>query len=308
MLKFCKLLIALLVACMLTTACSKPQVEKKAAIAVVDIEQAIKVHALYPEYKKSEQLIETLEQTRSKQQEIAKKQMSGLDAIISKGVENRDNFNQAMMVAKMTEMEALAKIELMEIQEKVKKELQPDFEKREQGIREYYKVPIFNLRAKLSIVKLKPEERDKLLEELNVLETEQLQRLNEVEREKMTIVRARTQNQEMAIIKRLSETASGTYQKMINGSNTQAADMDDKMGKLAEEWQKTLFNLQQEIDNQKNKQDLIYQKMYQDLEAAAGKIAQAKGYEIVMRDVKVNINAIDITQEIKEELVKYSSK
>lgn len=293
---------------MLTTACSKPQVEKKAAIAVVDIEQAIKVHALYPEYKKSEQLIETLEQTRSKQQEIAKKQMSGLDAIISKGVENRDNFNQAMMVAKMTEMEALAKIELMEIQEKVKKELQPDFEKREQGIREYYKVPIFNLRAKLSIVKLKPEERDKLLEELNVLETEQLQRLNEVEREKMTIVRARTQNQEMAIIKRLSETASGTYQKMINGSNTQAADMDDKMGKLAEEWQKTLFNLQQEIDNQKNKQDLIYQKMYQDLEAAAGKIAQAKGYEIVMRDVKVNINAIDITQEIKEELVKYSSK
>ena len=308
MLKFCKLLIALLVACMLTTACSKPQVEKKAAIAVVDIEQAIKVHALYPEYKKSEQLIETLEQTRSKQQEIAKKQMSGLDAIISKGVENRDNFNQAMMVAKMTEMEALAKIELKEIQEKVKKELQPDFEKREQGIREYYKVPIFNLRAKLSIVKLKPEERDKLLEELNVLETEQLQRLNEVEREKMTIVRARTQNQEMAIIKRLSETASGTYQKMINGSNTQAADMDDKMGKLAEEWQKTLFNLQQEIDNQKNKQDLIYQKMYQDLEAAAGKIAQAKGYEIVMRDVKVNINAIDITQEIKEELVKYSSK
>ena len=308
MLKSGKLLIVLLVVCMLTTACNKQQAEKKDVIAVVNIEQVIKAHALYPEYAKSEQLIVTMERTKAKQQEVAKKQMSGLDTIISKGMENRDSFNQALMVAKMTEMEALAKMELVELQEKVKKELQPSFAKREQDIRDYYKVPLFNLRAKLSIVKLKPEERDKLIEELNVLETEQAQRLGEVEQEKMAIVKSRTKDQEMAIIKRLSETASGTYQKMLSGSNAQTAEMDEKMNKLAEEWQKTLFNLQQEIDNQKNKQDLIYQKMYQDLESAAGKVAQAKGYGIVLRDVKVNIKAVDITQEIKEELVKYNSK
>lgn len=309
MLKSCKLLILLLVACLLTVACSKPKVvQQEAVMAVVDVAQALPGHVLYTEYTKTEQMINNLEKTKVRQQELAQKQVMGLSELVSKGVENKQSFDQALMAAKVMELEALAKMELVVAQEAVKKELKPSFDKKEQEIRDHYKIPMFNIRANLSIVKLKPEERNKILAELEALETEQAQRLNALEQEKIKIVKERTKAQEEAIIKRLSETAMGTYQQMLTGSNQQAADMDQKMNKLAEELQQTLFNLQQEIDNQKNKQELVYKKMYQDLESAAAKIAQEKGYAIVLRDVKVNLKAVDITEEIKAELVKYSNK
>lgn len=307
MLKLCKMFMVLLVVCMLTVACSKPNSSNQVKIAFINLDQVMPSHALYAEYESSRDIIKKLENSKTKQQELARKQMSGLDDIVTKGMENRKNFDQALMSAKMTELEALAKMELIEAQEVVKKELKPVFAEREQAIRDDYKIPIFNIRANLSIVKLKPEERDKLMVELETLEQEQAKRLNDLEREKMSIVRERTKDQEAAIVKRLSETAMGTYQQMLIGSEQQNADMDKKMNKLAEEMQRTLFNIQQEIDNQKNKQELLYNKMYQDIESAAAKIAQEKGYEIVLRDVKVNIKAIDITQEIKAELVKYSN-
>lgn len=308
MLKFCKLLILLLAACMLTVACSKPKSTQNNHIAVIGVNQALSVHALYAEYKNTEQIVENLEASKVQQQELAKKQLLGLNEIVDKGLGNRDKFNQALMLAKVTELEALAKMELIEVQAAVKKELKASFDKKEQEIRNSYKVPIFNIRANLSIVRLKAEEREKLLDELATLELEQAKRLNALEQEKLAIVKARTKDQEAAIIKRLSDTATGTYQQMLTGSNEQEAVLDQKMNKLAEELQKTIFNLQQEIDNQKNKQEMIYQKMYQDLESATAKIAQEKGYGIVLRDVKLNLQAVDITPEVKAELVKYNSK
>lgn len=308
MLKFCKLLILLLAACMLTVACSKPKSTQNNHIAVIDVNQVLSVHALYAEYQDTEHIVRNLEASKVKQQELAKKQLLGLNEIVDKGLGNRDKFNQALMIAKVTELEALAKMELIEVQAAVKKELKASFDKKEQEIRNSYKVPIFNIRANLSIVRLKTEEREKLLDELATLELEQAKRLNALEQEKLAIVKARTKDQEAAIIKRLSDTATGTYQQMLTGSNEQAAVLDQKMNKLAEELQKTIFNLQQEIDNQKNKQEMIYQKMYQDLESATAKIAQEKGYGIVLRDVKLNLQAVDITPEVKAELVKYNSK
>lgn len=309
MLRISKLLI-LLIACLFIVACGKQQqpVQKKESIAIVDVDKAIIGHALYKEYENTGQIIKKLEETKSRQQALAQKQMSSLDQMVNKGLENREKFDQALLVTKMTELETLAKMELLEVQEVVKKELKPSFDKREQAIRDEYKIPIFNIRANLGIVRLKPEEKERLVAELDALEAEQAKRLQALEQEKMKIVRERTKDQEAAIKKHLEESSLGIYNQMFAGSNQQAMNMNQKMDKLAEELQKTLFNMQQEIDNQKNKQDMLYQKIYQDLESAAAKLAQERGYGIVMRNVKVNLNAVDITQDIKEELAKYNNK
>lgn len=309
MLRISKLLI-LIIACLFIVACGKQQqpVQKQDSIAIVDVDQAITGHALYKEYENTAQIIKKLEEMKSRQQLLAQKQMSSFDQLVSKGLENREKFDQALLVTKMTELETLAKMELLEVQQVVKKELNPSFDKREQAIRDDYKIPIFNIRANLSIVRLKPEEKERLAAELEALEVEQAKRLQALDQEKMKIVRERTKDQEAAIKKRLEESSLGIYQQMFAGSNQQATNMNQKMNKLADELQKTLFNMQQEIDNQKNKQDVLYQKIYQDLESAAAKLAQEHGYGIVMRNVKVNVTAVDITQDIKAELAKYSNK
>ena len=84
--------------------------------------------------------------------------------------------------------------------------------------------------------------------------------------------------------------------------------LEVKLQKLPENIQDVLVGIQQEIDNLQKKREYLYQTIYQDVENQATKIALEQGYTVVFKEVRANIMATDITEQVQATLEKSKEK
>ena len=291
----------LVLLCLLLTACSSTKQNK---YAFVDLPKVLSFHPLFPEYEKIQKNIVLLEKQRENQLNMARGQMTALDKMVGRSSENRVKFEGAILQAKLSEIDAAAHVKFMQKRADLLGEIQEKFRVQEQEIYDKYKLRIFNARSKLQMLKLDDKRKQDLVAELQAAEkaqNEEIRALNDV---KLKAIQKDLQDYEESLKSELGKEAEQIRDKLLQESGLRNADMDKKLDALAKELENTLLDLDKEIINQQNRRDIIYNRMHQDIEKEAADIAQNKDYKVVFTAVRVNLKAVDITEDVSAKIKK----
>lgn len=298
-----KILLISVCVLLLLTACAGNK-DKNAQPAVADLEKVMAAHPLYGEYQKVNQSIKALEYARERQVKTAGAHMSGLDQLVQKNQENREKFDEALFNAKLSEIDTAVRFKLMEKRADLLGDVQERFRDREQAIYDKYKLDIFNTRNKLQMLRMDYKRRGELTKQLAELEQRQNRELAMLNEEKNAAIRGDLAGYEAQYRTEFEQQALQIRDEILGHSERGRKSMDEKLSRLSKELEDTVINLDKELANLQNRKELIYNKIHSDIELKAAQIAKTKNYGIIFTDVKVNIRAADITEQLREAVSK----
>ncbi len=296
-----KYIVFLLGLCMLLTACSQP---KQVKYAMVDLPKVVSVHPLYPEYSQVQENIKKMEYTRAGQVAVAQGHMSRLNKLVGRDSADRNKFEMALVQSKLSEVDAAAHVKFLKKRSDLIGEVQEKFRSQEQAIYEKHKLSIFNARNKLQVLRLDEKRRAELTEELRVAEKKQNEELRALNELKVQAIKTDLQAYEEQLKKEMLKDTEGVRKLLLEESGLRNEDMDKKMEELSKQLQDTVLNLDKEIANLQNRREIIYNKIYADIEEKTAIIAKQKGYDAVFTNVRVNLKADDLTELLKEKIKK----
>lgn len=283
------------------TGASVSAVEK---IGIIDLTRAIKAHPRAGELEAIE--LEMAEIQQDVQQKIkrgmAMTMSTGLPMEISNSMiageqALRTEANQKI-AAKQTEIsKRLAESELTK-----KKAIDEELEEQYKQISEEYKMRLVNLDLKINAVNMSDEEREEKMAEKEALVWEAAAKKNKIAYESEQKLAAEMQseyraaNEEMhAYVQQISEE----YGVLTAAKSEQAnAEMMAKLQKVNRQIEEEVEASKEVFAEKKKQHEEIKNVILQDIEAKVAGIAEKQGVTVVMREVRMNLTAVDITDEV----------
>ena len=156
---------AVLVAAMLISACGANIHGQQEKIAVVNWDKAQAEHPQYTKLEKGEKILKDLLLKRKGQEQLAKVQMGSLQKLRNLRQLSQQGYLQAEFNTKMVEQRERENVKLRKFVDTVEAEAEAKVAVRRKSVEDSYQLQLFNLRAVLASVKMKPEEKAKLQEE-----------------------------------------------------------------------------------------------------------------------------------------------
>lgn len=296
---------AVVAAALLISACSANlpgrQQEK---IAVINWEQAVSAHPDYAKLQQGEKILADLVSRRKGQKSLAKAQMGSLDKLRSLRQLSQQSYLDADFNTQMVALRERENVKLQKFVAEVEAEVNTQLAPRTKEIEDSYQLQIFNLRALLETVKMKPEERKAVEEKLAAAQHERGQKIMELNAEKKRLLEAKVLPFKAEQEARMRAEAERLHGEM--GAKLQAPELRDK--ELLNAAPKALNNalsiMDREIDKQQQKNDELKKQINKDIESQAVRLAHERGYTIVFNKFKVNLKAEDITDAIVQALKK----
>lgn len=204
----------------------------------------------------------------------------------------------------MVEQRERENVKLRKFVDTVEAEAEAKVAVRRKSVEDSYQLQLFNLRAVLASVKMKPEEKAKLQEELQQVQQKRAVEMQAVNMEKQAYIDAKVKPYVAEMQQHLAEAAQEYHADIAQQLNAR----EGKDWKLLEEASPALNNalsiMDKEIDKQQEKNDKLRKKINNDIESSAIKLAHERGYTIVFNKYKVNLKADDITDAVVQELKK----
>lgn len=209
------------------------------------------------------------------------------------------------------------------------------FEFEEELYQKYYP-DIVNLRLKLQLVQLSEEEQKKYREELEQIELEKAKLLEEKKLKLEKELNQYIESKQLELEKDFENFQEQTNQEIVVALKAKQEEMDqllkefivekeaemnneskERQTKLEEEAKTSLLHTQHEIqleikikeellvsnlENAKTERDQLLAEIDEDIRSIVADLAEEQGYDLVLIDVRVNVAAQDLTEQILEKL------
>ena len=300
---------ALLAAAMLIAACgSKPGAGSGEKIALINWEQAVKEHPEYQRFAQGEKILKDLLEKRKAQEELAKAQLSSLDKLQQLKRISRQGYFDAELNTKIAEQHAREQAALQKYLTKLEPEADQLIAGRKKEVEDSYQLKIFNLRAVLETVKLRPDERQDVEAKLRQAKAEREVKLSALEAEKRAYMDSKLKPYMEQVQKRLQEQLLAYKEQQSEKMADIAAKDKASLGKAPLALQNALAIMDREIDKQQEKNDSLKSGIAKNIESIATKLAHERGYTIVFNRYKVNMKAEDITADVVKEIKNTKNK
>ena len=295
---------AIIAAALLISACSTNVRGPQEKIAVINWEQAVSAHPQYAKLEQGEKILQDLLNKRKGQEELAKAQLSSLNKLRSLRQLSQQSFMEADFNTRMVEQREIENAKLQKFAAQAEAEADAQLAERKKNIEEAYKLKLFNLRAILEAVKMKPDERQAVEKQLQELQKERGAQIAELQAEKCRLVDAKVLPYKAEAEQRMRDMAQQQHAQAMQ----QLKSPEERDREMLDAAPKALNNalsiIDREIDKQQEKNDSLKKQINQDIESQAVKLAHERGYTIVFNKFRVNMKAEDITAAIIKALKK----
>lgn len=295
---------AIIAAALLISACSTNVRGPQEKIAVINWEQAVSAHPQYAKLEQGEKILQDLLNKRKGQEELAKAQLSSLNKLRSLRQLSQQSFMEADFNTRMVEQREIENAKLQKFAAQAEAEADNQLAERRKNIEEAYKLKLFNLRAILEAVKMKPDERQAVEKQLQELQKERGAQIAELQAEKHRLVDAKVLPYKAEAEQRMRDMAQQQHAQAMQQLKSPEERDKEMLDAAPKALNNALSIIDREIDKQQEKNDSLKKQINQDIESQAVKLAHERGYTIVFNKFRVNMKAEDITAAIIKALKK----
>lgn len=295
---------AIIAAALLISACSTNVRGPQEKIAVINLEQAVSAHPQYAKLEQGEKILQDLLNKRKGQEELAKAQLSSLNKLRSLRQLSQQSFMEADFNTRMVEQREIENAKLQKFAAQAEAEADAQLAERKKNIEEAYKLKLFNLRAILEAVKMKPDERQAVEKQLQELQKERGAQIAELQAEKRRLVDAKVLPYKAEAEQRMRDMAQQQHAQAMQQLKSPEERDKEMLDAAPKALNNALSIIDREIDKQQEKNDSLKKQINQDIESQAVKLAHERGYTIVFNKFRVNMKAEDITAAIIKALKK----
>ncbi|WP_443932430.1 hypothetical protein [Phascolarctobacterium succinatutens] len=295
---------AIIAAALLISACSTNVRGPQEKIAVINWEQAVSAHPQYAKLEQGEKILQDLLNKRKGQEDLAKAQLSSLNKLRSLRQLSQQSFMEADFNTRMVEQREIENAKLQKFAAQAEAEADAQLAERKKNIEEAYKLKIFNLRAILEAVKMKPDERQAVEKQLQELQKERGAQIAELQAEKRRLVDAKVLPYKAEAEQRMRDMAQQQHAQAMQQLKSPEERDKEMLDAVPKALNNALSIIDREIDKQQEKNDSLKKQINQDIESQAVKLAHERGYTIVFNKFRVNMKAEDITAAIIKALKK----
>lgn len=295
---------AIIAAALLISACSTNVRGPQEKIAVINWEQAVSAHPQYAKLEQGEKILQDLLNKRKGQEELAKAQLSSLNKLRSLRQLSQQSFMEADFNTRMVEQREIENAKLQKFVAQAEAEADAQMAERKKNIEEAYKLKIFNLRAILETVKMKPDERQAVEKQLQELQKERGAQIAKLQAEKRRLVDAKVLPYKAEAEQRMRDMAQQQHAQAMQQLKSPEERDKEMLDAAPKALNNALSIIDREIDKQQEKNDSLKKQINQDIESQAVKLAHERGYTIVFNKFRVNMKAEDITAAIIKALKK----
>lgn len=295
---------AIIAAALLISACSTNVRGPQEKIAVINWEQAVSAHPQYAKLEQGEKILQDLLNKRKGQEELAKAQLSSLNKLRSLRQLSQQSFMEADFNTRMVEQREIENAKLQKFVAQVEAEADNQLAERKKNVEEAYKLKIFNLRAIMETVKMKPDERQAVEKQLQELQKERGAQIAELQAEKRRLVDAKVLPYKAEAEQRMRDMAQQQHAQAMQQLKSPEERDKEMLDAAPKALNNALSIIDREIDKQQEKNDSLKKQINQDIESQAVKLAHERGYTIVFNKFRVNMKAEDITAAIIKALKK----
>lgn len=295
---------AIIAAALLISACSTNVRGPQEKIAVINWEQAVSAHPQYAKLEQGEKILQDLLNKRKGQEELAKAQLSSLNKLRSLRQLSQQSFMEADFNTRMVEQREIENAKLQKFAAQAEAEADNQLAERKKNIEEAYKLKLFNLRAILEAVKMKPDERQAVEKQLQELQRKRGAQIAELQAEKRRLVDAKVLPYKAEAEQRMRDMAQQQHAQAMQQLKSPEERDKEMLDAAPKALNNALSIIDREIDKQQEKNDSLKKQINQDIESQAVKLAHERGYTIVFNKFRVNMKAEDITAAIIKALKK----
>lgn len=295
---------AIIAAALLISACSTNVRGPQEKIAVINWEQAVSAHPQYAKLEQGEKILQDLLNKRKGQEELAKAQLSSLNKLRSLRQLSQQSFMEADFNTRMVEQREIENAKLQKFVAQAEADADNQLAARKKDVEDAYKLKLFNLRALLKAVKMKPDERQAVEKQLQELQKERGAQIAELQAEKRRLVDAKVLPYKAEAEQRIRDMAQQQHAQAIQQLKSPEERDKEMLDAAPKAFNNALSIIDREIDKQQEKNDSLKKQINQDIESQAVKLAHERGYTIVFNKFRVNMKAEDITAAIIKALKK----
>ncbi len=295
---------AIIAAALLISACSTNVRGPQEKIAVINWEQAVSAHPQYAKLEQGEKILQDLLNKRKGQEELAKAQLSSLNKLRSLRQLSQQSFMEADFNTRMVEQREIENAKLQKFVAQAEADADNQLAARKKDVEDAYKLKLFNLRALLEAVKMKPDERQAVEKQLQELQKERGAQIAELQAEKRRLVDAKVLPYKAEAEQRIRDMAQQQHAQAIQQLKSPEERDKEMLDAAPKALNNALSIIDREIDKQQEKNDSLKKQINQDIESQAVKLAHERGYTIVFNKFRVNMKAEDITAAIIKALKK----
>lgn len=295
---------AIIAAALLISACSTNVRGPQEKIAVINWEQAVSAHPQYAKLEQGEKILQDLLNKRKGQEELAKAQLSSLNKLRSLRQLSQQSFMEADFNTRMVEQREIENAKLQKFVAQAEADADNQLAARKKDVEDAYKLKLFNLRALLETVKMKPDERQAVEKQLQELQKERGAQIAELQAEKRRLVDAKVLPYKAEAEQRMRDMAQQQHAKAMQQLKSPEERDKEMLDAAPKALNNALSIIDREIDKQQEKNDSLKKQINQDIESQAVKLAHERGYTIVFNKFRVNMKAEDITAAIIKALKK----
>lgn len=289
---------AIIAAALLISACSTNVWGPQEKIAVINWEQAVSAHPQYAKLEQGEKILQDLLNKRKGQEELAKAQLSSLNKLRSLRQLSQQSFMEADFNTRMVEQREIENAKLQKFVAQAEADADNQLAARKKDVEDAYKLKLFNLRALLEAVKMKPDERQAVEKQLHELQKERGAQIAELQAEKRRLVDAKVLPYKAEAEQRIRDMAQQQHAQAIQQLKSPEERDKEMLDAAPKAFNNALSIIDREIDKQQEKNDSLKKQINQDIESQAVKLAHERGYTIVFNKFRVNMKAEDITAAI----------
>lgn len=289
---------AIIAAALLISACSTNARGPQEKIAVINWEQAVSAHPQYAKLEQGEKILQDLLNKRKGQEELAKAQLSSLNKLRSLRQLSQQSFMEADFNTRMVEQREIENAKLQKFVAQAEADADNQLAARKKDVEDAYKLKLFNLRALLEAVKMKPDERQAVEKQLQELQKERGAQIAELQAEKRRLVDAKVLPYKAEAEQRIRDMAQQQHAQAIQQLKSPEERDKEMLDAAPKAFNNALSIIDREIDKQQEKNDSLKKQINQDIESQAVKLAHERGYTIVFNKFRVNMKAEDITAAI----------
>lgn len=289
---------AIIAAALLISACSTNVRGPQEKIAVINWEQAVSAHPQYAKLEQGEKILQDLLNKRKGQEELAKAQLSSLNKLRSLRQLSQQSFMEADFNTRMVEQREIENAKLQKFVAQAEADADNQLAARKKDVEDAYKLKLFNLRALLEAVKMKPDERQAVEKQLQELQKERGAQIAELQAEKHRLVDAKVLPYKAEAEQRIRDMAQQQHAQAIQQLKSPEERDKEMLDAAPKAFNDALSIIDREIDKQQEKNDSLKKQINQDIESQAVKLAHERGYTIVFNKFRVNMKAEDITAAI----------
>lgn len=295
---------AIIAAALLISACSTNVRGPQEKIAVINWEQAVSAHPQYAKLEQGEKILQDLLNKRKCQEELAKAQLSSLNKLRSLRQLSQQSFMEADFNTRMVEQREIENAKLQKFAAQAEAEADAQLAERKKNVEEAYKLKIFNMRAILETVKMKPDERQAVEKQLQELQKERGAQIAKLQAEKRRLVDAKVLPYKAEAEQRMRNMAQQQHAQAMQQLKSPEERDKEMLDAAPKALNNALSIIDREFDKQQEKNDSLKKQINQDIESQAVKLAHERGYTIVFNKFRVNMKAEDITAAIIKALKK----